>query len=439
MGNNYTTTLHLINSAVIKLSKTTNVSKVYRGLSGRALPTTMLKANEHAVRGGVEFAFLSTSTSRAVAEQYSNGPVGVIFEIQQGLTDRGADIQWLSQYSFEAEVLFPPLSALEVLRWRQEGQKIIFEMRLSVNLTAEPIERVIAKFKTANLNLIDVLRSSLHSGGAPPLSLLSMDGFKQICQRLPNDWYDIAENYEYASRQAFSNYRDALGLLSQDDMWRQDVHSCDVWRKQLKSMRKLATIAASSGVHDAAIRILATLYKNLPLAVEGLELPDGTPRTPLKLPSREVMYKTYPPRRTSDEMKQEAIDKALEAMAGLGSAVLDSVEEAHMWRLETAAFFLAEGARQPFPGVLVRMISDGGQQVISAFGKLVRHLFTEDRLARGSKVLVLRPRDLTARVVEHRWKEAEVTRTPQAEGQYFEVQGASTRTCAWRRPSCLAT
>ena len=112
MGNHYTTTLHLINSAVIKLSKTTQVSKVYRGLSGRALPTAMLKANEHAVRGGVEFAFLSTSTSRAVAEQYSNGPAGVIFEIQQGLTDRGADIKWLSQYSFEAEVLFPPLSAL---------------------------------------------------------------------------------------------------------------------------------------------------------------------------------------------------------------------------------------------------------------------------------------------------------------------------------------
>ena len=52
--NLYTTTLHAINSAVIKLSKLCKVMKVYRGISGKRLPNQMLQADLHGVRGGVE-------------------------------------------------------------------------------------------------------------------------------------------------------------------------------------------------------------------------------------------------------------------------------------------------------------------------------------------------------------------------------------------------
>ena len=39
MGNLYTTTLHTINSAIVKLSKLQKAHPVYRGLSGAYLPT----------------------------------------------------------------------------------------------------------------------------------------------------------------------------------------------------------------------------------------------------------------------------------------------------------------------------------------------------------------------------------------------------------------
>ena len=52
--NLYATTLHAINSAVIKLSKLCKVMKVYRGISGKRLPNQMLQADLHGVRGGVE-------------------------------------------------------------------------------------------------------------------------------------------------------------------------------------------------------------------------------------------------------------------------------------------------------------------------------------------------------------------------------------------------
>ena len=98
-GNKYTTTLHVINSAVVKLSKLTVVSKVYRGVSGGRLPRQFRVANEYGVRGGIDPSFMSTTTDRAVALAYASatsGP-GVVFEIRQGMVDRGADISWLSQ------------------------------------------------------------------------------------------------------------------------------------------------------------------------------------------------------------------------------------------------------------------------------------------------------------------------------------------------------
>ena len=59
-GNRYTTTLHAINSAIIKLSKLTAAGKVYRGVSGGVLPESCRKPNAHGVKGGVECGFMST-------------------------------------------------------------------------------------------------------------------------------------------------------------------------------------------------------------------------------------------------------------------------------------------------------------------------------------------------------------------------------------------
>ena len=71
------------------------------------LPKEFWTKNEFDVMGGVENAFMSTTTNREVALGYaSGGTVGIVFEIAQGMVDRGADISWLSQYPHEAEILF---------------------------------------------------------------------------------------------------------------------------------------------------------------------------------------------------------------------------------------------------------------------------------------------------------------------------------------------
>jgi hypothetical protein len=48
---------------------------------------------------------MSTTTSRDVAMGYSSqGATPMLFEMTQGMVDRGAELSWLSQYPHEEEV-----------------------------------------------------------------------------------------------------------------------------------------------------------------------------------------------------------------------------------------------------------------------------------------------------------------------------------------------
>ena len=146
--NRYTTTLHVINSGIVKTSKLTFAGKVYRGVAGMALPDAFWQANADGVRGGIEGAFMSTTKDRRVAMQYAaSGGKGIVFEIQQGMIDRGADVGWASQYPHEAEILFAPLTGLEVQSTRVHGSVLVVGVSLSVNLSSLTIEQVIAKRK----------------------------------------------------------------------------------------------------------------------------------------------------------------------------------------------------------------------------------------------------------------------------------------------------
>ena len=56
MRGRFTTTLHVLNSGVLKLAKLQPAIPVYRGITGMKLPKSFTKKNELNVRGGVECA-----------------------------------------------------------------------------------------------------------------------------------------------------------------------------------------------------------------------------------------------------------------------------------------------------------------------------------------------------------------------------------------------
>jgi hypothetical protein len=65
-------------------------------------------------QGGTELAFMSTTTDLRVAVRYALSRHSLLFKIvAPNFMSLGADLQWLSAFPGEAEVLFPPLTFLE--------------------------------------------------------------------------------------------------------------------------------------------------------------------------------------------------------------------------------------------------------------------------------------------------------------------------------------
>jgi hypothetical protein len=102
--NRYVTTIHLINSAVLKLARLSALStRVYRGIRGNCFKSGDGSASGGLIGcGGVEYGFMSTTLEAEVARRFAGvgdaSERGVVFSISQGLFDRGADLSWLSQY-----------------------------------------------------------------------------------------------------------------------------------------------------------------------------------------------------------------------------------------------------------------------------------------------------------------------------------------------------
>ena len=100
---------------------------VYRGVSGKVLPKEFFheRSSSAEPRGGVEMGFMSTTTQRDVALAYAAQGSGILFEIHMGLVDRGAQLGWLSQYPTESEILFAPLTTMEIVGLRTEGTVVV--------------------------------------------------------------------------------------------------------------------------------------------------------------------------------------------------------------------------------------------------------------------------------------------------------------------------
>ena len=188
-GNTYVTTTHAINSCIVKNSKLTKAMKVFRGVSGGMLPKSFWEANDQGVRGGIEAAFMSTTHDRNVAMQYASGEEGkpakpaLVLEMQMGMIDRGADISWLSQYPHEAEILFNPLTGLEVQSTRVDGAVMVVVVKPSVNLTSMTLEQVIGKRKKMLVDMLPGLRSELRTKLSAE-ELLNGEGITFLLERL---------------------------------------------------------------------------------------------------------------------------------------------------------------------------------------------------------------------------------------------------------------
>jgi len=158
----YATTIHGINSCIVKLSGLTEAVPVYRGVAGMRMPLSFFEKNAHNVAGGVEYGFSSTTTSRETAVGHATEQdartVSTVIEAHMGMVDRGADIGFLSQYPGEREILYGPLTGMEVRGTRVDGATLVIVVHQSVNQKSLTLEQVVSKRREAVVDMTDQMQ-----------------------------------------------------------------------------------------------------------------------------------------------------------------------------------------------------------------------------------------------------------------------------------------
>jgi hypothetical protein len=89
--------------------------------------------------GGVEMAFMSTTGDPQIALDFSGGPdkKGSIFEIKFTAASRGVDVQLISLWPQEKELLYAPLTYLTCQDTKTVGEKKLIKLDATMS-TARP-------------------------------------------------------------------------------------------------------------------------------------------------------------------------------------------------------------------------------------------------------------------------------------------------------------
>ena len=150
--NCYTYTISAINSGIRKLAQVTKAElehrTLYRGTANMKMPTDILALDEKSVF--VECAFSSATPRREVALQYSVTDCSSIFEIQTGAIDKGATLDWVSQYPSEGEHVILPLSNFQLMGMRQMSKlQVICETQQMMD---SQLDSLIVRFKREQSN-----------------------------------------------------------------------------------------------------------------------------------------------------------------------------------------------------------------------------------------------------------------------------------------------
>ena len=267
----YVTTLHAINSAVLKLSKLQTPSTVYRGVAGGVLPSTWFEPSASGVVGGFEVGFMSTSLDRAVAldsaqrSQVGDGRtrLSMLLQIKLGLADTGASLEFLSQFPNEKEIALPPLTGLEVVSkpW-VEGTTLIVDLRPQCNISDRTIEHIVGKMKCSHLDLLDSMRDELIYAGAPQRAMLSLTGLRQESAARPAEEFNLAKTYRTATERALAAQEDVMDFLGEDTPWDGEPGTP---KEIAERMMKVITLQARAGHYDFASQLLFQAIAKDPL------------------------------------------------------------------------------------------------------------------------------------------------------------------------------
>lgn len=173
-GNLFSTTIHVLQSAVVKIAQHTRIPDgvaLYRGLSAK-LPPHFYHANEQGCKGYAEWGFMSTTANREIAVMYSGvkkgQPTATVLQMRANAVNRPACIEAFSQYPHEREYLWVPLSYMQpegapMVVATPHGVLQTVDVAVCSNGTAATTEELLGRKRRLHLKAFECLVAQLRA------------------------------------------------------------------------------------------------------------------------------------------------------------------------------------------------------------------------------------------------------------------------------------
>ena len=375
----FTSTIHAINSAIVKLSVHQRAVTVYRVMSIPAPPEKFFEVDARGSSVGFEPQFMSTTTNltfamrllseRQWARQAGHSSGGaqeaiVLIRVRVIPTDQAADVSFASQSPSEQEVIFTSLSTFDVVsRYREPAlSATIADLRPRRGTVARTIDQVIGTMKGSHIEFLDLMIDELRAAGAPEPSLLPLSTLRTERQKQEANDFNATEKYVDFTASALRAQLNVLRDLSKEAAW----HGEKTKGKEL-AMRMLAIVAIQVriGEHDAAIEMtrLAVKRSSLPMALSA----------------------------QLDEIERHVVAVTSNQSAAVvkPSEIKKMFPESQHSVLEAAIFFLNLGMVPPWPPLLAALLAKMSPASHMAFGELVTaHQAEQTAFDRGSNVMI---------------------------------------------------
>lgn len=123
------------------------------------------------------------------------------------MVDRGASIQFLSQFPAEEEILFAPLTGLEVVGTIQvSGRTLVVQLRLNCNLHDLTIEQITAKMYKTHQDVLYTIKMELQMQGFVQEQLGPITKHEEFVnskyKKEGGEWFSNADHYKDVTNRA---------------------------------------------------------------------------------------------------------------------------------------------------------------------------------------------------------------------------------------------
>lgn len=384
----FTTTIHAVSSALVKLASQQRATTVYRVMSINMPPEKFFTPDDRGSCTCFEPAFMSTTTNlqhaiRLLVEQkLLNARAGakqpeavsrrtvvqernaaeerlILFRIRVIPSDHAADVSFVSQCPLDDEVIFAPVTCFDVLDHYQEHNPnaTVVDLRPR-HSPARTIDQFKLKLKVSHLELINTMIEELKAAGAPEPALLPLNVLRtEHSDREDNNL--TADQLVEDTSKAMQAHVQVLNDLTLDATWLAEKGATP---KEL-SQRMLGVVAlqARAGETDVVHEMMKLAFKRNLLSKEQNDFVEDMER--------------YACATTSGQSK--AVIKP--------SAIKKLFPPFQHSSLECAAYFLSQGMVPPWPPLMASLLSTLTPASHLAFGEMVRQKTSPHK---GANVLI---------------------------------------------------